>query len=116
MIHCFIMNADSNVQQLLPLAEEYQIVEVKKKCEKFLLTKPGSMELLVTAQAYHLHQLMHKCVDAVRHKSFTELQKDPAYKRLDADNLISILQLRVLDLELTVDQGQSLGGFKVIVE
>lgn len=41
---------DANVHQLLPLAEEYQIIEVKKKCEEFLLTKPGSMELLVTAQ------------------------------------------------------------------
>jgi len=42
--HC----ADGNVNQLLPLVEEYQITAVKKKCEEFLLTKTGSMELLIT--------------------------------------------------------------------
>jgi len=64
------------------------------------------MELLVTAQAYHLQALLHKCIDTVRHRSFTELQKDAAYKRLDPDNLIHILQLRVMDLELAVDQNR----------
>ena len=62
------------------------------------------MDLLVTAQTYNLQALLHKCIDSVRHKSFTELQKDAAYKRLDPENLIHILQLRVMDLELSVDQ------------
>ena len=74
-VTCTACVVDANVHQLLPLAEEYQIVEVKKKCEEFLLTKPGSMELLVTAQTYQLHALLHKCIDTVRHKSFIELQK-----------------------------------------
>jgi hypothetical protein len=42
--------SDSNVNQLLPLVEEYQIMAVKKKCEEFLLTKSGSMELLITGK------------------------------------------------------------------
>ena len=44
----FFCRADGNVNQLLPLVEEYQILAVKKKCEEFLLTKTGSMELLIT--------------------------------------------------------------------
>jgi len=47
-IKLFICCADGNVNQLLPLVEEYQILAVKKKCEEFLLTKTGSMELLIT--------------------------------------------------------------------
>ena len=97
---------DVNVHQLLPLAEEYQIIEVKKKCEEFLLTKPGSMELLVTAQTYSLNQLLMKCIDHVRTRNFTELQRDPHFKRVDQTNLIHILQLRVMDLEATVEQGR----------
>jgi len=97
---------DVNVHQLLPLAEEYQITEVKKKCEEFLLTKPGSMELLVTAQTYGLNHLLTKCIDQVRTRNFTELQRDPHFKRVDQTNLINILQLRVLDLEATVEQGR----------
>lgn len=98
--------SDSNAYQLLPLAEEFQIVEVKKKCEEFLLNKPGSMELLVTAQTYGLQQLLTKCIDKVRTKSFTELQKDPLYMCLEPENLIHILQLRVLDLEVLIEQNR----------
>lgn len=100
------MCSDANVHQLLPLAEEYQITEVKKKCEEFLLTKPGSMELLVTAQTYGLNQLLTKCIDHVKKGNFTELQRDPHFKRVDQTNLIHILQLRVIDLETAVENGR----------
>jgi len=59
---------------------------------------------IYAAQAYGLQQLLQKCIDFVRCKSFTELQKDPYFKRLEPGNLIRILQLRVLDLESTIDQ------------
>ena len=88
---------------MLPLVEEYQISEVKKKCEEFLLTKPGSMELLVTAQAYHLSSLLAKNIEYARNKSFAELQKDPNFSCLEPENLIRILRLRVLDLENMLD-------------
>lgn len=97
---------DSNVHQLLPLAEEYQILEIKKKCEEFLLTKPGSIQLLVTAQAHNLVHLLQKCIEHARHKSFTELQKDPFYARLETVNLIRILELRIQDLEATMEQNK----------
>jgi hypothetical protein len=114
LLHCMYPPiqpiSDSNVQILLPLVEEYQILAVKKKCEEFLLTKPGSMELLITAQTYGLHQLLQKCIDQVHTRSFTELQRDPYFKRLEPDNLIHILQLRVLDLEVAIEQNRkSLG-------
>lgn len=71
-----------------------------------MLNKPGSMELLVTAQTYGLQQLLTKCIDQVRTKSFTELQKDPLYMCLEPENLIHILQLRVLDLEVSIEQNR----------
>lgn len=112
LLHCMYPPikriSDSNVFQLLPLVEEYQISEVKKKCEDFLLTKPGSMELLVAGQLYNLSQLINRCVDAVRTKSFTELRDDPSYNKLHADNLINILQLRVLDLEAATEHNRKL--------
>lgn len=112
LLHCMYPPiksiTETNVYQLLPLAEEYQIIEVKKKCEEFLLTKPGSMELLVTAQLYGLQNLLTKCINSVRSKSFTELQKDPCFKKIEPENLIHILQLRVLDLDSTIDQNRRL--------
>jgi len=64
--------------------------------------------MFLTAQTYGLHQLLQKCIDFVRCKSFTELQKDPYFKRLEPGNLIHILQLRVLDLESTIEQVREL--------
>lgn len=60
--------------------------------------------LFVTAQTYGLQQLLQKCIDYVRSKSFLELQKDPFFKQIEPVNLIHILQLRVLDLEVTIEQ------------
>jgi hypothetical protein len=99
-----LCSPDDNVHLLLPLAEEYQVMEVKKKAEEFLLTKPGSMELLVTAQKYNLKNLLNKCVDFARTKSFGELQSDPHFGELEPENLIQILSLRVIDLESNLDQ------------
>ena len=99
MVNTSGLFTDSNVYQLLPLAEEYQISEVKKKCEEFLLTKDGSMELLVIAQQYNLATLLQKCIEFARKKSYTDLRSDPCFKNLEMQNLISILELRVQDLE-----------------
>lgn len=103
-IHLLCPFSDSNVNLLLPLAEEYQIMEVKKKCEEYLLTKPGSMEFLITAQTYNLKNLLNKCVDFARTKTFTELQTDSLFSQLQPENLISILSLRVTDLESNLDK------------
>jgi hypothetical protein len=110
LLHCMYPPikpiTDSNVDNLLPLAEEYQITEVKKKCEEYPLTKPGSMALLVTAQAYGLTNLLGKCIEFARTKSYSELQKDPCFKNLEPENLISILQLRVQDLEDNLERNK----------
>ena len=64
------------------------------------------MQLLVTAQAYGLNQLLAKCIEYARTKSYLELQKDPYFEKLEAENLISILQLRVQDLENAVEKSK----------
>ena len=79
-------------------------MEVKKRCEEYLLTKNGSMELLIIAQRYNLGLLLQKCIEFARTKTFSELQKDQHYDSLEPHNLIAILQLRVQDLETNVEQ------------
>ena len=93
---------------MLPLAEEYQITEVKKKCEEYLLTKNGSMELLIVAQRYGLQNLLEKCLEYARHKTFAELQADPHFGSLEPVNLISILQYRVTDLESSIESSKKI--------
>ena len=81
-------------------------MEIKKKCEEYLLTKSGSMSLLVTGQKYNLLNLLHKCIEYARTKSFSELQADPSFEELEPENLIAILSLRVQDLEMSGEQNK----------
>lgn len=68
------------------------------------------MELLVTAQAYGLTTLLAKNIDFARKKSYAELQKDPHFSCLQPENLIRVLELRVLDLETMVEQNKRLAS------
>ena len=82
------------------------MVEVKKKCEEFLLTKTGNMELLVLAQMYNLGGLLSKCIDNLRSQSLTDLQQDPHLEKIETQNFSQILQLKIKDLEKAVELGQ----------
>ena len=46
------------------------MMEVKKRCETFLLTKPGSMQLMITAQTYDLNRVLDKSVHSTGHAAF----------------------------------------------
>ena len=98
------------MHQLLPLVEEYQVNGIKKKCEEYLLTKPGSMELLITAQSYGLEMLLSKNIEYARKKSYSELQRDPYFSSLEPENLLRVLELRVLDLEELVEHNKKVSS------
>ena len=70
------------------------------------MTKNGSMDLLVTAQRYNLTDLLAKCIEFARQKTYAELQKEPLFNDLYPENLTNILKLRVQDLEHTVEQSK----------
>ena len=48
---------------LLPLAHEYQIDELTKRCEQFLLSQDPSFRSLVLAYDFSLPTLKKKCLD-----------------------------------------------------
>jgi len=53
---------DVNVAVLLPLAREYQINGLTKRCEEFLLSKEPSVHSLVLAEEFSLLTLEKKCL------------------------------------------------------
>ncbi|KAK2172283.1 hypothetical protein NP493_975g04077 [Ridgeia piscesae] len=112
LLHCIYPPiqeiTDSNVFHLLPLTEEYQISEVKKRCEEYLLTRPGSMELLITAQTYGLMSVLEKCIEFARKKTLPELQKDAFFKSIHPENVIQILMMRCGDLEDKLEQSRKM--------
>jgi len=56
---------DDNVAVLLPLAREYQIDDLTKRCEQFLLCRESSVRSLVLAEEFSLRTLEKKCLDYV---------------------------------------------------
>jgi len=63
---CLICSAeDNNVAVLLPLAREYQIDDLTKRCEQFLLCRKPSVRSLVLAEEFSLETLEKQCLDYV---------------------------------------------------
>jgi len=56
---------DDNVAVLLPLAREYQIDGLTKRCEDFLLCQEPSVHSLVLAEEFSLKTLEKKCLEYV---------------------------------------------------
>jgi len=61
----FVFVGDDNVAVLLPLAREYQIDDLTKRCEQFLLCRESSVRSLVLAEEFSLGILEKKCLDYV---------------------------------------------------
>lgn len=71
-VHCHVLvfcvcygAEDHNVAVLLPLAREYQIDDLTKRCEQFLLCRESSVRSLVLAEEFSLSTLEKKCLDYV---------------------------------------------------
>ena len=64
VLHCFLCYVieDENVAILLPLAREYQISGLTKRCEDYLLSREPSVHSLVLAEEFLLPALEKKCL------------------------------------------------------
>lgn len=57
--------SDKNVFHLLPMAREYQIDDLTRRCEQFLLSRQPSVRNLVYAEEFALGHLERYCLDHV---------------------------------------------------
>jgi len=56
-----------NCQKVLELADEYQIIELTKRCRNFLLNQRGTLEILLLAQKYGFDDVIKRCSDHLKH-------------------------------------------------
>jgi hypothetical protein len=47
-----------NVEKLLELADEYQMIELTKRCRNFLMQQRGTVEILLIAQKYQFDDVI----------------------------------------------------------
>ena len=96
------------VYGLLPLADEYQIPELRQKCLECMLSMEGSIQHLVIAQTYNFKTLLTHCVKwAGRSLRLSALEKSQCYSLVDTENLLKIHKARIRFLEGNCDSCRS---------
>ena len=64
---------ESNVGILLPLAREYQMDDLLRRCERFLLQRPPSVQSLVLAEEFSMEGLRLQCMRYIRNSRLRDL-------------------------------------------
>jgi hypothetical protein len=89
-----------NVEKLLELADEYQIIELTKRCRQFFMQQRGTIEILLIAQRYQFDDVVKRCAEHLKHSiNSTILANDSKIKEINVDTLNSVLIARVKHLE-----------------
>ena len=83
---------------VLPLAVEYQIKDIKGRCESYL-EKNLSLKTLVIAEKYDLDQLQYRSLVKVKQKTLKALQAEPEYKLLSKESLEKLLMAKYNEME-----------------
>lgn len=110
---------DINLHFLLPLAQEYQINMLTKKCEDYLLRRMESkerndrtqtlwseeskidftLETLIVAQTYSLERLSTECINKTQNLSNEKLRSHEWYKQINPLSQLRMIEFQVVRLE-----------------
>ena len=86
------------IQQLLPLAHEYDCKSVLRRCEDFLLKTPVSFDLFLLASNYDLKQLEEECINGLLWHNFHDMTFS-SYGQLDSDAKVKYLERKLARCE-----------------
>ncbi|CAF3258908.1 unnamed protein product [Rotaria socialis] len=98
----------TNVQRLLELADEYQMIELTKRCQAYLMQQRGTMDSLLLAQKYNFDDVIRRCADHLKHNLNLNLlpncgNTDPRLNELSTKTINLLLVARVKHLETVLD-------------
>ncbi len=101
--NCLLFISDENVLQILPLAQEYQIVKVTERCEEYLLSQSSSIKNFLLAQKYDLKKLYESNFAYLKRAPVARLKSQAEFKTLDQDVLIELLMEKCDKFESNLD-------------
>ena len=91
-----------NVGILLEHAKKFQMQEITRRCETFLLDSQSLDNLcanLIVAQTYNMPTLQKRCVERLKYKSIHDWQLDSLLDTLNDENKLILLKQRIKLLE-----------------
>lgn len=98
----------TNVQRLLEFADEYQMIELTKRCQAYLMQQRGTIDSLIIAQKYNFDDVIRRCADHLKHNLNLNLlptcgNVDPRLNELSLKTINMLLVARVKHLETVLD-------------
>ena len=96
--------------------------EVKRRCEAYLMKKKVTPDLLIKAQNYSLPGLKKKCVEVLKTRKYTDLEKEEGFfDQLNTDLHVLLLHDRIKHIETKAAQErkmyeQSQNTFREVVD
>ena len=93
-----------NVERMLELADEYQMIELNKRCRTFLMQQRGTLEILLLAQRYQFDDVVKRCADHLKHTINSNiLATDSKIKEVNLETMNALLVARIKHLETLLD-------------
>ena len=80
---------------LLKLAEEYEVPNIKIRCEDFLMDHSNSLETLILAERYGLKHLYKTCMESAKTRTLEEIQRSPEFKDISQETVIKIYKEKI---------------------
>ncbi|CAC5418962.1 unnamed protein product [Mytilus coruscus] len=101
---------EDTVHDMLPLADEYQTDDLKKRIEKFLVKDLSSnssysfsseqiIEKILEAERYKLNGYLNACIDVASRKKIKSLTKSPKFEEISQNTKLKISLKRCEDID-----------------
>ena len=91
----YCLFSEESVNFLLKLSEEYEVPNIKTRCEDFLVAHCNSLETLVLAEQYGLKHLYKTCMESVKTKTIEEIQRSPEFKNISQETVIKLYKEKI---------------------
>lgn len=90
---------EPTVMQVLPLAREYQMTTLTRRCERYLLCVSPSVQSLALAEEFQLLRLRRECLDYIQNVRICHLRQDPDFSNLCLNTQVDILMDKAVKYE-----------------
>ena len=105
---------DTNLNFLLPLAQEYQMTVLTQRCEDHLLRLAEKkheigpiLETLIVAQNYTLERLIAECVKKTQKLAIEEVQRHELYEQVEPVSQRKMIELQVSSMQRDVREAKA---------
>lgn len=104
MIYASTFIAGNNIEQVLPLAQEYQVDIITERCEEFLLSQASSIKNYLMSLKFGLKKLEESNLAYLKRAPISRLKSQAEFDSLDNQTLIELLSEKCTKFEAHMEE------------